>query len=236
MKVSVVIPSLNEEKYIGKCIKSIVDQKIKAEIIVVDSKSEDKTTEIALQYATKVVTGKVGNISINRQLGAEISTGDVIVTADADTIYPKDWLERIVKYFEEDERIVAVSGPTIPIREESVFMDRFFYLLGNLSLIILHRLGVVWFRGSNSAYRREAFFKSGGYDPKLEAREDSDLSKKVAKFGKTIFDWNIVAMTSMRRREATGWLKTLRYYIDTPIYLVTKKFYYERPEKKEKTI
>ena len=230
MKVSVVIPTLNEEKYIGKCLKSITEQGVKAEIIVVDSKSRDKTTDISMEYAAKVVTGKIGNISINRQLGAEISTGDIIITADADTIYPKGWLKRIVEHFERDEKIVAVSGPTIPLPEESVFLDRFFYFLGNLSLWILHKLGVVWFRGSNSSYRREAFFKSGGYDPNLEAREDSDLSKKVAKSGKTVFDWKIVAMTSMRRRKTTGWLKTLRYYIDTPIYLVTKKFYYEKPK------
>lgn len=230
MKISVVIPTLNEEDYIEKCLKSIRDQAIKAEIIIVDSKSKDKTVEIALRYAAKVVTGKIGNISMNRQLGAEIATGDMIVTADADTIYPKDWLEKIAKYF-EDKNVVAVSGPTVPIPEESVFMDRFFYLLGNLSLWILHKLGVVWFRGSNSAYRRWAFFKAGGYNTALEAREDSDLSKRVAKLGKTVFDWNIVVKTSMRRRKTTGWLKTIRYYIDTPISLVTHKIYYEKPKK-----
>ncbi|MBM3309485.1 MAG: glycosyltransferase [Candidatus Altiarchaeales archaeon] len=232
MKVSIVIPTLNEEKYIEKCLKSLRAQSVKAEIIVVDSKSKDKTVELALRYADKVITGRVGNIAYNRQMGSEISSGDIIVSTDADSFYPQGWLEKIVKYFEKDKNIVAVSGPTIPMPEESVFMDRFLYVLGNLSLLILHRLGVVWFRGSNAAYRRDAFFKSGGYDTTLLAREDSDLSKKVAKFGKTIFDWNIVVMTSMRRRRATGWLKTIRYYLDTPIYLITRRIYYERPEKK----
>jgi len=232
MKVSVVIPTLNEEKYIGRCLSSIRSQKVKAEIIVVDSKSRDKTVEIAMKYAAKVVTGKIGNISRNRQLGAEISHGDIIVTADADTVYPDGWLFRIMAYFKKDKDIVAVSGPTIPMPEEGVFLDRFLYFFGNLSLWILNKFGVVWFRGSNSAYRQEAFFRAGGYDVNLEAREDSDLSKKVAKFGKTVFDWKIVAMTSMRRRRATGWMKTIRYYIDTPIALVTHRIYYERPEKK----
>jgi glycosyltransferase involved in cell wall biosynthesis len=232
MKVSVVIPTLNEENYIGGCLSSIRNQNGKVEIIVVDSKSRDSTVEIAMKYAAKVVTGRVGNISRNRQLGAEISRGDIIVTADADTVYPEDWLERITAYFKKDKNIVAVSGPTIPMPEESVFVDRFLYILGNLSLWILHKFGVVWFRGSNSAYRRDAFFKSGGYDVKLEAREDSDLSKRVAKYGKTVFDWKIVAMTSMRRRQTTGWIKTVRYYLDTPISLVTHRIYYERPEKK----
>ncbi|MFH1125809.1 MAG: glycosyltransferase [Candidatus Altiarchaeota archaeon] len=231
MKISVVIPTLNEEGYIEKCLKSIRDQTIRAEIIVVDSKSTDRTVELSLRYANKVITGKVGNISINRQLGAEVATGDIVVTADADTIYPKDWLAKIVRHF-EDKDVVAVSGPTIPMPEEGSFMDRVSYLIGNSSLLILHKLGVVWFRGSNSSYRRWAIFKAGGYNTKLEAREDSDLSKKVANLGKTVFDWNIIAMTSMRRRKATGWLKTIRYYLDTPIYLITHKIYYERPEKK----
>jgi glycosyltransferase involved in cell wall biosynthesis len=234
MKFSVVVPTLNEEKYIGKCLKSISEQEIKPEIIVVDSKSKDKTVEISMKYAAKVLAGIPGNISKNRQLGAEAASGDIIVTADADTIYPKGWLKRIAKHF-QDKKVVAVSGPTVPLPEESVFMDRFLYLLGNLSLLILHKLKVVWFRGSNSAYRKEFFFKAGGYDTRLKAREVSDLSKRVANFGKTVFDWNIVVMTSMRRRRSTGWLKTIRYYIDTPIALITKKIYYERPEKRSKS-
>lgn len=232
MNISVVIPTLNEEGYIERCLKSVRNQKIKAEIIVVDSKSRDKTVRIAMKYAAKVVTGRIGNISMNRQLGAEIATGDIVVTADADTVYPAGWLEKIARHF-EDKKVVAVSGPTVPMPEESVFMDRFFYLLGNLSLLILHRLGVSWFRGSNSAYTKKALLQAGGYNTTLPAREDSDLSKRVAKLGKTVFDWDVKAMTSMRRRRTTGWLKTLRYYIDTPISLITRRIYYERPERKE---
>lgn len=231
MNISVVIPTLNEEAYIEKCLKSIRNQRIKAEVIVVDSKSADATVEKAMKYADKVVTGRVGNISLNRQLGAELANGDIVVTADADTVYPEDWLERIAGHF-EDKDVVAVSGPTVPLTEESVFMDRFFYLLGNLSLLILHKMGVAWFRGSNSAYTKKALLAAGGYDTSLPAREDSDLSKRVAKLGKTVFDWKIKAMTSMRRRRTTGWLKTLRYYIDTPISLITHRIYYERPERK----
>lgn len=230
MKISVVIPTLDEEEYIEKCLKSIRNQNITAEIIVVDSKSRDRTVDIAMRHADKVVTGKVGNISINRQLGVEIASGDIVVTADADTVYPHDWLERIAGYF-KDKNVVAVSGPTIPMPDESVFLDRLLYLLGNLSLLILHRLGVAWFRGSNSAYRKKVMIEAGGYNTALQAREDSDLSKRVAKLGKTVFDWDIKAMTSMRRRRTTGWLKTVRYYIDTPISLVTRHIYYERPKK-----
>ncbi|MDD5110996.1 MAG: glycosyltransferase [Candidatus Altiarchaeota archaeon] len=233
MEISVVIPTLNEERYIEGCLKSIRSQQVKAEIIVVDSKSTDKTVEIARKYADKVLEGTPGTISKNRQLGAVKASGDIIVTADADTFYPPDWLERITPYF-KDEKTVAVSGPTIPMPEEAVFMDRAFYFTGNLILWVFHKFGIVWFRGSNTAYRKKALMDAGGYNPEIMAREDSDLSQRVAKLGKTVFDWKIIAMTSMRRRRTTGWLKTIRYYIDTPIALITKKTYYERPEEKKK--
>ncbi len=56
MKVSVVIPAYNEEKYIEDCLAAIEEQKdSKVEIIVVDNKSTDCTGEIAERYADKVV-------------------------------------------------------------------------------------------------------------------------------------------------------------------------------------
>ncbi|MCX6695794.1 MAG: glycosyltransferase [Candidatus Altiarchaeota archaeon] len=227
MKVTVVIPTLNEEAYIGKCLEGIKAQTVRPEIIVVDSGSSDKTLEIAGKYADKVLSGGLKNIGFNRQRGAEAASGEIVITTDADCVHKKDWVERILRRF-EDSRIVAVSGPTIPMTGEAVLLDKLCYFTGNVIVWVIHWLGVVWFRGSNAAYRKDALIRSGGYNTEMAAREDSDLSQRVAKLGKTVFDPSIIVMTSMRRRRAMGWLKTLRYYVDTPIALITKKAYYKK--------
>jgi len=233
MKVTVVIPALNEEKYIAKTLKSIREQTIKPEIIVVDSGSSDGTVEVAAKYADKILKGKK-NIAYNRQIGAEEGTGEIIVTTDADCIHPREWLSKLIKYF-DDERVVCVSGQTLPIKEEGNFLDFLCYFTANLILKAVNDLlGKALFRGSNVAYRKDVFLKAGGYDTKLIAREDSELTRRLSKYGKTIFDMNIKVYTSMRRRKNTGWLKTMRYYLDTPVSMLTGKIYYKKADDPEK--
>ena len=227
MKPTIIVPTLNEGNYIGKCLASLRQQTVRSEIIVVDSGSTDKTIEIARQTADKVIVTQLKNIPANRQKGVEEAKGSIVVSTDADCVHPSDWLERMLSHF-NDEKVVVVSGPTIPIRKEAVFLDKACYFIGNVFVWAVHKLGVVWFRGSNSAYRKDAVLKAGGYDVQLPAREDSDLSTRVAKLGRTVFDPKIIVMTSMRRRRSMGWVRTIRYYLDTPIALATRKVYYKK--------
>ncbi|MFH1402659.1 MAG: glycosyltransferase [Candidatus Altiarchaeota archaeon] len=227
MRLSVVIPTLNEEAYIGKCIKSIRTQTRQAdEVIVVDSGSSDDTVAIARGMGAIVVEGR-RSIPFNRQRGVEVAAGDVVVTTDADCIHSRDWLERIERHF-VDAGVVFVTGITEPMPGESSVMDRACYFIGNSVMNVLHWFGEEWSRGSNSAYRRSVMLEAGGYDTRLLAREDSDLSKRMSGRGRFVFDWSIIVYTSMRRRESMGWVKTVRYYIDTPIHFLTKKTYYRR--------
>jgi glycosyltransferase involved in cell wall biosynthesis len=227
MRVSVVVPTLNEGEYIGKCIKSILTQSHPAdEIIVVDSGSVDGTVDVARNLGVVVVRGEK-SIPVNRQLGVEAGTGDVVVTTDADCVHPRDWLERIVGHF-NDRDVVFVTGVTKPMPGESIFLDRACYFIGNLFMLFFHLFGEEWSRGSNSAYRRDVMLDVGGYNTELVAREDSDLSKRMKGRGMIVFDWSIKVYTSMRRRESMGWLRTLRYYVDTPIHFLTNRTYYRR--------
>jgi GT2 family glycosyltransferase len=184
--------------------------------------------EIAKRYAVVIVTDRK-SIAFNRQIGAEESSGDIIVTTDADCVFPKNWLESMCRHF-EDGSVVCVSGPTVPIPGESNFLDRLCYQIGNLFLRLKNLTNKPWFRGSNMAYRKGAFGEIGGYNIKKKAREDSELSKKLALVGKTIFDPDAVVMTSMRRRRKMGWLDAIRYYLDTPIALITGREYYRKAE------
>jgi Glycosyltransferases involved in cell wall biogenesis len=93
MKVSVIIPTLNEEKNITKTLKAIRAQKtdFEVEVIVADGESEDKTVLLARRYADKIVTERTHTIAAGRQAGAMVAEGEILVYTDADAIPEKDW-------------------------------------------------------------------------------------------------------------------------------------------------
>ena len=112
MKVSVIIRCLNEECHLPKLLDSIARQTMKAEVIVVDSGSTDKTVEIARSRAARVIHIKPEDFSFGRALnfGARNTSGDVLVMASAHT-YPvhDNWLELLTKPF-EDSTVALVYG------------------------------------------------------------------------------------------------------------------------------
>ncbi|HBI99745.1 MAG TPA: glycosyl transferase family 2, partial [Lysinibacillus sp.] len=87
IKFSIVIPAHNEEKYIGKCIESILKAskpfENEVEIIVVLNRCTDKTEEIAKSYNCIVLKNNDKNLSKIRNAAVEIARGEIIVTIDA---------------------------------------------------------------------------------------------------------------------------------------------------------
>src|SRR4051812_47233932 len=92
MKLSIIIPTLNEEKILEKTLLHLRElHDIPYEIIVSDGKSKDKTIEIANKYADKVVVyegEKRQTIGMGRNLGASVAQGDFFVFLDADMYVP----------------------------------------------------------------------------------------------------------------------------------------------------
>lgn len=94
-KISVIIPIYNTEKYLGKCLDSIINQTyLNLEIILIDDGSKDESFKICSLYQNKdkrikVITQENQGASYVRKRGVEISTGDYIMFVDSD-----DWLEK----------------------------------------------------------------------------------------------------------------------------------------------
>ena len=117
-KISIIIRTKNEERWIGKCISEIKKQNIKDyEIILVDNQSSDQTVEKAkiggvdkVLYTENYLPGK----SLN--LGIKNSSGEYVVCLSAHCI-PKDkyWLENLIKNFEIDKNIAGVYGRQEPM-------------------------------------------------------------------------------------------------------------------------
>ena len=97
-KISVVVPTYNEEENIVKCLESLRNQTIPREdyeIIIVDAPSKDKTQELAKKNgADKVIVQKSKGISGARNDGFMVADSEIVATTDCDIEIPKDWLEK----------------------------------------------------------------------------------------------------------------------------------------------
>ncbi len=200
MKVSVVIPAYNEEKYIEDCLAAIEEQKdSKVEIIVVDNKSTDCTGEIAERYADKVVREDKKGVAIARQRGFLEATGEIVAYTDADTVVAEDWIENIRESF--NGKTIAVYGPVYLLDgyaiEEAASKYAFTYFLQ-----LNHLIGLPNISGQNFAVKREVIKKVGGFNTKLKSAEDVELGRRIKKIGELEFNSKLRVYTSARRLRA----------------------------------
>ena len=208
-KISIVIPAYNEERYIERCLKSLVNQTLhrdEYEIVVVDGESVDRTVELAKEYADIVIQQKSKGVGGARNDGVKMTSAELIVTSDADIIFPTDWLERICADF-EFKGVVAVYGPINPIEDSLKY--RFLIGLFNKLMYLLARTKVFYATlGSNTAFRRTAFLQIGGYSD-MPAGDDYEIAWRLKHLGKIYCDPNLYVDFSMRRMEQFGILQTL---------------------------
>jgi glycosyltransferase involved in cell wall biosynthesis len=103
-EISIVIPAFNEEDCIEQTLLCFKNQKTKVpfEVIVCDNNSSDKTREIAKKYA-KVISEKRQGIGYARNNGTKHSKGEYLVHADADTIYPPNFIDEVYKIFKTNK-------------------------------------------------------------------------------------------------------------------------------------
>jgi glycosyltransferase involved in cell wall biosynthesis len=202
MFISVVIPAHNEERYLGACLQALQGQSYpqsRFEVIVVDNASTDDTAQIARQSGAIVVTEPRRGIGRARQRGARAAQGEILASTDADTIVPRDWLERIAVSFQHDDELGGLFGP-FRYGDGTVFEKVLLWYLYLGLMMALQALGRSCFSGNNYAVRKTAFLKAGGCKVSLPAAEDVDLSWRLSEVTKVAFDRGLVVRTSARRR------------------------------------
>jgi len=211
--ISIIIPTLNEEKYLPRCLSSLNNQSRKEirELIVVDGGSTDETVEIARKYSDKILVEPGRAVGASRNIGATEATGEILAFIDADTVASVDWLEEIARSFHDDPNAVGVTGPTIPYGGTK--LDELAYQVATgwaqrLSL----KVGLPHVAGFNCAYRKGAFWQAGGFDERRELSEDVMLSLRIRHEGRIIFNPDMVAYTSLRRIKKYGYPYLTTYY------------------------
>ncbi len=106
MKISIIIPTLNEEKAIGKVLREIPKKALKREheleILVIDGASTDNTKSIARNRGAKVITEKRKGYGRAYKTGFKHATGNVIVTADGDYTYSMSIIPSLIEILEKE--------------------------------------------------------------------------------------------------------------------------------------
>jgi len=222
LKISVVIPALNEEKYIESCLKSLTKQTVQPyEIIVCDGNSEDKTREIAKRYADKVILERKRSAAAERQRGANAAKGEIIAFIDSDTVAEKNWIKKIKEAFEKNHDVVAVYGKVL-IRDGSK-VDKILAKLFTPYTKFTELIGKPAVAGMNMAVRKDAFQKIGGFNLNLKTAEDIDLFNRLKKVGRIKYV-DAVTYTSARRLKHWGYKKFFFFHASNLIkYTLTGK-------------
>ncbi len=217
MRISVIIPALNEEKNLGKTLDAILSSDYpNFEVIVSDNGSSDKTSEIAKSKGVKVVREERKGTLWAREAGRKIANGKTLAFLDADCLPESDWLSLGAKHFANRE-IVAVTGPydyydgPAFFRWFSLASQKYIYCPFNTLLRFFGRGMLI---EGNTFIRASSLEAIGGFDTSITFYGDgTDTAKRLAAHGKIIFDNKLVLKTSARRFKTEGALKIIWLYI-----------------------
>lgn len=212
-RLSVIIPTLNEEARIGALLTALELQTLEAlEVIVVDGHSEDRTVEVAESYS-----GSLSSLSVfstqrgtarQRNFGGHVAAGELLIFMDADTLPERHFFQRISRSYTWWP--FAVACPWFVAQEKSLAV-RFIYFVFN----ILFWLGQSWLRTGSGVCiitPKKVFERTGGFDESLHLGEDIHFIRRAARYG-----WHrhllVPLRTSGRRFEQKGAWRLAAFYI-----------------------
>ncbi|HYQ90685.1 MAG TPA: glycosyltransferase, partial [Candidatus Competibacteraceae bacterium] len=203
--VAVVIPAYNEEKVIVQTVASLLagEHPAQFEIIIVDDGSKDATyNRVHEAFATdprvRVYTKANGGKPEALNFGVAQTQADIVVTLDADTIFTRDTIVKLVRHF-ADPQVGAVAGNT-KVGNQGNVLTRWQALeyitcqnLDRRAFDVLNCITVV--PGAVGAWRRELIQRAGGFNH-LTIAEDADLTMAIRKLGYSIvYEDDAIALT-----------------------------------------
>lgn len=200
MKVSVIVPAFNEEKFIGACIESLQNQTVKAEeIIVVDNNCTDKTVEIASKFNVRIVKEPKQGMTYSRAKGFSSAKSEILARCDADSVLPPNWIERIEYNFTKRRHIDALIG----LNTVYDFPIKNVKLINKASISLIKEIaGHYPLFGSSMAMTKKIWdeIKDDLCNDNFEYHEDVDISVHIHKLGGIIvFDPHFESQFSARR-------------------------------------
>ena len=224
MKLSIIIPCLNEEKVIAKVLTSLQYLRLSQhEIILVDAGSGDKTIEIARDWVDHIVISEKGR-ALQQNLGAKKATGNYLLFLHADTFLPVGFIHQIEQLelssqYDWGRFDIQLSGYHPGLR----LIEYMINLRSRLTSIAT---------GDQAIFVRKKVFQQIGGFANLSLMEDIDLSTRLKKISKPYCS-TLKVKTSSRRWEKNGLLKTvllmwwyrLQFFFGVDSKVLEKKYY-----------
>lgn len=216
-KLSIVIPTLNEEKYLPLLLSDISKQSYKNyEVIVVDGKSNDKTREFVEKFKDTIdclVIYSVNkrNIGYQRNFGAKKSKGEWVVFMDADNRLENDFFAKLVNKIQRlGPRMLITTGVYIDWSNWASFVLSIYI---NIGLFIFSKIGFPWLVGAFIGIRKTDFMMVGGFHENNLPGEDYVFAKEAVRMGfEYICLFDPRYYFSFRRITKYGFFKSLWNY------------------------
>jgi glycosyltransferase involved in cell wall biosynthesis len=189
-KVSVIIPTYNRSHIISKTIGCVLSQSFDdLEILLIDDGSTDNTTDIVAQIQDSKIRyhkKENGGASSARNLGLEKSRGDFIAFLDSDDLWPKDYLAKMLVYFNDDSKLVVAYCLTTVRNDDGEVIDSDSQqrcYSGNITANLFVN-SVVWPSG---AVIRKKIANGVTFDESLKNSEDFDFFLRLSLKGHFVF-------------------------------------------------
>jgi len=228
MKLSVVIPAYNEEKYIHIPLRSLGKQVEKYfEVVVCLNKCTDNTEHVVRTIAKeenlniKVIEEKNKGVAYARDAGFKNSSGQIIASADADTYYPPEWTGLILKNF-ANKSWDCIYGPVHLMSNSKLleFSSKFFF---TFFLQASHLFGNYNLNGMNFSIRREIFNIIGGFNIGWKSAEDVYVGIKLREMNCSVGFIKDLKVFTNDRRFVDNKFATLKHHIKNYVRIFIKK-------------
>jgi glycosyltransferase involved in cell wall biosynthesis len=228
MKLSIIIPTKNEEKTIVNLLSSLQKQEFdwtQGEIILSDAHSTDSTTELAkvfIQHHSlpfQVVEG--GLPAIGRNNGAKVAKNEILLFLDADIILKDtDILTRVLELFQNPK--VELSTALINCTED--MRANVLYNFSNL-FQYMSKLTKPYASTMFLATRADTFRDLGGFDEKAKHMEDVLFTQQIERKAYRIIDRTILA--GNRRFKQMGYVGFVLYFLKNSMNIHNKEYFYK---------
>ena len=215
-EISIVMPAYNEEESIVSTLASLCLNKVSKtiEIIVVNNNSADQTQALIEACGVQCINEYKQGITHARNAGLSHAKGKYILNADADTIYPENWIELMTKPLIEDPAVAITYGrfSLIPTQGTKRLTYFFYEYLAELSRLYNKRFKdeAVNVYGFNSGFRREQGLTVDSFNHPAGTNEDGWLAIKLRTkgYGKLhcVKDIKALVWTTDRRIQIDGGL------------------------------
>jgi len=203
--LSIVIPTLNEEKFLPLLLASIKSQSFSDyEIIISDGGSKDKTQEIALDSGCQfIVDSKHRHPSWQRNNGAAVARGDILLFLDADTILQADFLNKVITEFKNKN--LSGAGFYIKFNPNKLSYNIYSFL---------YNFFCFWRQyfapasiGAGIIAQKEIHDLIKGFDTEIYVAEDYDYCYRLSRQGKFRMITTSRLLYSSRRLQKEGGVK-----------------------------